>query len=171
MYVVCGIRTFPMRAFPPRNFSPQMKSSIYAELSVINPTSTYRLNYFHQSHFHFNKERFSSNVRVVYIDFWANFVNFYRFRYTAKSSFITPASSYQEIVSSIQLLLKEYCFIIPVSIQETLLRFFSAGKSPGEKWPRAVFIMMHIRIMLYTYRTPLSAGSILTWNVQRRKLE
>src|SRR6218665_3611956 len=44
-----------------------MKSSIYAELSVINPTSIYRPNYFHQSHFHFNKERFSSNVYGSFI--------------------------------------------------------------------------------------------------------
>ena len=49
-----------------------------------------------------------------------------------KISFITPASSYQGIVSSIQLLLEEYCFIIPVSISEKLLTFFSGGKVRGE---------------------------------------
>src|SRR6218665_2634413 len=39
-----------------------------------------------------------------------------RFHYTDKIYFITPASSYQGIVSSIQLLLEEYYFIIPASI-------------------------------------------------------
>jgi len=39
-----------------------------------------------------------------------------RFRYAVKISFIILASSYQRIVSSIQLLLEKYCFISPASI-------------------------------------------------------
>src|SRR6218665_3828216 len=74
-YPLRVFRHFPPGHFPP-DLSPRTKSSIYAALSAINPTSIYRPNYFHQSHFHFNKGRFSSNVRVVYINFWANFVNF-----------------------------------------------------------------------------------------------
>src|SRR6218665_269319 len=41
-----------------------MNRSIEADITVINPTSIYGLNYIHQSHFHVNKERFSSLVRV-----------------------------------------------------------------------------------------------------------
>jgi len=54
-----GIRTIPP------DISPRMNRAIQAKLTVINPTSIYGPNYFHQSHIHFNKQRFSSNVRVV----------------------------------------------------------------------------------------------------------
>jgi len=57
-----------------------------------------------------NKERVSSIVKAVLINFWASFVIILRFRYTSKISFISPTSSKQRIVSSKQLLLNKYCF-------------------------------------------------------------
>jgi len=40
-----------------------------------------------------NKERVSSNVRVVHISVWVSFAIILRLRYTMKISFICPASS------------------------------------------------------------------------------
>src|SRR6218665_1056904 len=74
-----------IRIFPP-DISPP-------GISVMNPTSIYGPNYFHQSSFHLNKERVSSNVRVVHISVWVSFAIILRLRYTMKISFICPASS------------------------------------------------------------------------------
>src|SRR6218665_145032 len=77
------------------DISPRMYSSIYAELTVINPTSIYGPNYFHQSHFHFNKERFSSNVRVGYIIF--GLISSYYYVFSKKQRFL---SSVQFLVNN-----------------------------------------------------------------------
>jgi len=50
-------------------------------------------HYFHQSCFHSNKERVSSNVSVGLVSFWVSFVIIKRFRYSAKNAFISPVSS------------------------------------------------------------------------------
>src|SRR6218665_3339378 len=122
-------------------------------ITVINPTSIYGPNYFHQSHFHFNKERFSSNVRLVYINFWSNFVIILRFCYTAPrflSSFqllvnneLFHQSSFylKYIVSSAQLLFKK-----------SYLHFSLGGKSPGGKCPRPVQLGLHLPGVRYLTR-------------------
>src|SRR6218665_3651704 len=106
-----------------------MKSSIYAELSVINPTSIYRPNYFHQSLFHFNKERFPSNVRVAYnIDFGLI------------SSIFNVFATQQRFLSSLQLrvikeLFHQSSFYLKNSslYLRKVIKIFLRGKSSGGK--------------------------------------
>ena len=120
-------RTFPM------DISPRMNRSIEAEITVINPTSIYWPLYFHQSRFHFNTERVSSNS--------------FRSIFGLISSLLYVFAAQPRFLSSIQLLVNKelfhqsswYLINIVSSVQ---LQFkqcslhFSLVKCPGRKCPR-----------------------------------
>jgi len=47
---------------------------MYAEITVMSPTSILHPHYFQQSSLHLNKTRVSSNEMVGYFSFWVSFV-------------------------------------------------------------------------------------------------
>src|SRR6218665_1925449 len=80
-----------------------------------------------------------TNVRVVYIDFRANFVNFLRFRYTAKISFIAIQ------LRVIKELFHQSSFYLKNIVTNTFLRGRSPGELYGGKCPRPVSLMEIVR--------------------------
>src|SRR6218665_1813579 len=117
--------------YPPDIFPPMNRPTL-AEITVMSPTSIYKLHYFNQSCFHLNKECVSSNVRVNKVSFLVSSIIISRFCNTAKifslvqllvnkELFHQSSFYFINIVSSVHLLFKQ-----------RYLHFSRGEKSRGE---------------------------------------
>ena len=139
LYQMSGIRTFPSGHFV-RTFSPDEK--LY-----ISWTKCHKSNFYLQTELcpsiplPFQQRTFLTNVRVVYIDFWANFVNFLTFSLHSKdffhhssvelsrNCFINPASTWG-------ILFHQSIFYLRKVINIFLRGEKSGGGMSGGKCPR-----------------------------------